>query len=84
MRFLGMLAGLVAGLIVGSVAVRETNQALCPHAILGPCRVLDPGSESLILVVAIVAGGIIGLIVGGRSSRPPVEPSPLPRHRGKS
>jgi hypothetical protein len=68
-RLAWTLGGLVIGLLGGLIAVRLTNQALCPHSILGPCQALTSKGRDWILVAAVVVGGILGRLIGAARGR---------------
>jgi hypothetical protein len=58
-----VLAGAFVGLLGGLLALHLTDQALCPHGIFGPCRVLKPGPRGLIVVAGIGGGAVLGGII---------------------
>jgi hypothetical protein len=64
-----LLSGAVVGLLVGLVAVKLTNQALCPHSILGPCQTLNSRGRTWIVIAGVIVGAIIGRLIGGARSR---------------
>src|SRR5581483_5973110 len=70
-----VLIGAVVGLLGGLIAVHLTDQAMCPHAILGPCSTLTSRGRGEIVILGVVVGAIAaraGACIGGaRTSREP-------------
>ena len=64
-----ILGGAAVGLLAGLLAVKLTNEALCPHSILGPCRTLNSNGRTWIIIAGVIVGAIIGRLIGGARSR---------------
>lgn len=64
-----LLGGAVVGLLIGLLAVNLTNQAMCPHAILGPCQNLNSKGRTEVIVAGVIVGAIIGRLIGGAWAR---------------